>query len=79
MNRRRKLTIAVLVLAAVLVFFIWLPLVHSARDYQAMSMTEVIRPWYSRDPSGWIFVVTMAPDGETLYYRYDDGEFVLLS
>lgn len=39
MNRRRKLTIAVLVLAAVLVFFIWLPLVHSARDYQAMSMT----------------------------------------
>lgn len=101
MNRRRKLTIAVLVLAAVLVFFIWLPLVHSARDYQAMSMTaqlehkikvehgvyssslfesvEVIRPWYSRDPSGWIFVVTMAQNGETLYYRYDDGEFVLLS
>lgn len=39
MNRRRKLTIAVLVLAAVLVFFIWLPLVHSARDYRAMSMT----------------------------------------
>ena len=101
MNRRRKLTIAVLVLAAVLVFFIWLPLVHSARDYRAMSMTvqleykskvepgvyasslvesvEVIRPGYSRDPSGWIFVVTMAQNGETLYYRYDDGEFVLLS
>ena len=99
MNRRRKLTIAVLVLAAVLVFFIWLPLVHSARDYRSMTVqleykikvehgvysdslfesVEVIRPWYSRDPSGWIFVVTMAPDGETLYYRYDDGEFVLLS
>ena len=22
-------------------------------------------------PQGWTFVVTMAPDGETLYYRYD--------
>ena len=39
MRKRRKLTIAVLVLAAGLF-----------------------------SPQGWTFVVTMAPDGETLYY-----------
>ena len=52
---------------------------HGVYSDSLFESVEVIRPWYSRDPSGWIFVVTMAPDGETLYYRYDDGEFVLLS
>lgn len=101
MSRKRKLVIAALVTAAILLLIPLLALFRSALDYRAMSMTmqlehkvkaehgiyssslfesvEVMRPWYSFfSPEGWTFVVTMAQNGETLYYRYDDGEFVII-
>lgn len=52
---------------------------HGVYSSSLFESVEVMRPWYSYfSPEGWTFVVTMAQDGETLYYGYNDGEFVLL-
>lgn len=36
---------------------------------------EVIRPWYSIDPTAWTYCVTLAGEEERLY-KYSNGKFV---
>lgn len=43
---------------------------------QLFESVEVDRLWYSFSPTDWTFVVTLAPNSETMYYKYVDGVFV---
>lgn len=36
---------------------------------------KVIRPWYSFDPTEWIYQVTFKDTGEVVEYKYDSGIF----
>ena len=50
---------------------------YHMRTKDLFKQVEVERPWYSRSPSKWTFVVTFADD-RVVYYRYVKGDRVFV-
>lgn len=40
---------------------------------------NVIRPWYSLDPTKWIYKVIFKDNGEEFVYEYDNGTFLQIN